>query len=126
MIGAIAAVALGGAAGSVARYLISTWALQQWPRHAFVGTLGVNLLGCLLIGLLAGLFAARTDLPAEIRLGLISGVLGGFTTFSTFSLEGVKLIETGRLPEALSYLLLSVLGGLLAAWGGLLLARLAS
>ncbi|GIZ13099.1 fluoride efflux transporter CrcB [Pseudomonas sp. NCCP-436] len=126
MIRVALAVAMGGAIGSLVRFLVSSWAAAQWSRHIYLGTLVVNLLGCLLIGLLSGLFLARSDLPAELRLGLISGVLGGFTTFSSFSLEILRLLEGGRLAEGLGYLLCSVLGGLLAAWCGLLLARLAS
>lgn len=122
----VVAVALGGAVGSVLRFLLSSWAVVQWPRHFYLGTLAVNMFGCLLIGLLAGLFLVRSDLPPELRTGLTVGVLGGFTTFSAFSLELVKLLESGRLPEAFGYLLCSVVGGVLAAWGGLLLARMAS
>jgi CrcB protein len=122
----VVAVAVGGAAGSVLRFLISHWAAAQWPRHVYLGTLAINLLGCLLIGLFGGLFLTRSELPTELRLGLTTGLLGGFTTFSTFSLEAFKLLEGGRVGEALGYLLFSVVGGLLAAWGGLLLARLAS
>lgn len=126
MIRVALAVAVGGAAGSVLRFLISGWVASNWPRHFYLGTLGINLLGCLLIGLLSGLFLTRTDLPLELRTGLITGVLGGFTTFSSFSLEIMKLLEGGRAPEAIGYLAFSVLGGLLAAWAGLSLARLAS
>lgn len=126
MIRMVVAVALGGAVGSVLRFLASTWVTAQWPRHFYLGTLAVNLVGCLLIGLLAGFFLLRSDLPAELRVGLIAGVLGGFTTFSSFSLELLKLLEAGRLPEAAGYLLCSVIGGLLAAWAGLSLTRLAS
>ncbi len=126
MIRVALAVALGGAVGSVLRFLASSWVAGQWPRHFYMGTLAVNLFGCLLIGLLSGLFLTRTELPLELRVGLITGVLGGFTTFSSFSLEILKLMESGRLFEAAGYLLCSVLGGLLAAWCGLLLARLAS
>jgi fluoride exporter len=126
MIRVALAVAVGGATGSVLRFLLSGWVAGNWPRHFYLGTLGINLLGCLLIGLLSGLFLSRTDLPLELRTGLITGVLGGFTTFSSFSLEIMKLIEAGRAGEALGYLLLSVVGGVLAAWAGLSLARLAS
>ena len=63
---------------------------------------------------------------AWLSTGLITGVLGGFTTFSSFSLEIMKLMEGGRAPEAFGYLAFSILGGLLAAWAGLSLARLAS
>ena len=126
MISTVLAVAFGGALGSVLRYGISHWALQRLGAQAYLGTLLINLIGCLLIGFLAGWFVTRGDVPAELRLGLISGLLGGFTTFSAFSLEGLRLLESGRLLEALGYVLASVLGGLMAAWGGLLLARMAS
>ena len=120
------AVAAGGAVGSVLRFLASSWVAGNWPRHFYLGTFAVNLVGCLLIGLLSGLFLTRTDLPLELRTGLITGVLGGFTTFSSFSLEIMKLIEGGRAVEALGYLAFSIIGGLLAAWAGLSLARLAA
>ena len=126
MIRVALAVAVGGATGSVLRFLASSWVAAHWPRHFYLGTSVVNLVGCLLIGLLSGLFLTRTELPLELRMGLITGLLGGFTTFSSFSLELLKLIEGGRIYEAAGYLLCSILGGLLAAWGGLALARLAS
>ncbi|WAJ39906.1 fluoride efflux transporter CrcB [Pseudomonas sp. GOM7] len=126
MIRVALAVAVGGAAGSVLRFLVAGWVAGNWPRHFYLGTLAVNIVGCLLIGLLSGLFLTRTDLPLELRTGLVTGVLGGFTTFSSFSLEIMKLLEGGRAPEAIGYLALSILGGLLAAWAGLSLARLAS
>jgi len=124
MIRVAIAVAAGGAVGSLLRFLTATWVANHWPRHFYLGTLSINLLGCLLIGLLSGLFLLRTDLPLELRTGLIVGVLGGFTTFSSFSLELLKLMEGGRLPEAMAYMLCSLLGGVLAAWAGLALARL--
>lgn len=126
MIRVALAVAVGGAAGSVMRFLVASWVADNWPRHFYLGTFAVNIIGCLLIGLLSGLFLTRTDLPLELRTGLITGVLGGFTTFSSFSLEIMKLMEGGRAPEAFGYLAFSIIGGLLAAWVGLSLARLAS
>lgn len=124
MIRVALAVALGGAVGSVLRFLTGSWVVAQWPRHFYLGTFTVNILGCLLIGLLSGLFLLRSDLPIELRSGLIIGVLGGFTTFSSFSLEVLKLFESGRLNEAFAYLLCSILGGVLAVWCGFALARL--
>uniref|UniRef100_A4XUX5 Fluoride-specific ion channel FluC n=2 Tax=Ectopseudomonas TaxID=3236654 RepID=A4XUX5_ECTM1 len=126
MIRVALAVAAGGAAGSVMRFLLASWVAANWPRHFYLGTFAANIIGCLLIGLLSGLFLARSDLPLELRTGLITGVLGGFTTFSSFSLEIIKLMEGGRAVEAFGYLAFSILGGLLAAWAGLTLARLAS
>ena len=124
MIRVVLAVTLGGAVGSVLRFLTGSWVVAQWPRHFYLGTFTVNIIGCLLIGLLSGLFLLRSDLPIELRSGLIIGVLGGFTTFSSFSLEVLKLFESGRLNEAFAYLLCSILGGVLAVWGGFALARL--
>ena len=117
-------VALGGAVGSVLRFLTASWVVAHWPRHFYLGTFTVNIVGCLLIGLLSGLFLLRSDLPIELRSGLIIGLLGGFTTFSSFSLELLKLFESGRHNEAFAYLLCSVVGGVLAVWGGFALARL--
>ncbi|WP_339463139.1 fluoride efflux transporter CrcB [Pseudomonas sp. EA_105y_Pfl2_R69] len=118
------AVAAGGAAGCVLRFLATSWVAASWPRHYYLATLTVNMLGCLLIGLLSGLFLLRSDLPLELRTGLTVGLLGGLTTFSSFSLELLGLLEGGRTAEAMGYLLCSMVGGLLAAWLGLTLARL--
>ena len=126
MIRVVLAVAAGGAAGSVLRVLGAGGVARNWPPHFYLGTFAVNVMGCLLIGVLSGLFLTRTDMPLELRSGLITGVLGGFTTFSSFSLEIMKLIEGGRAAEALGYLAFSIIGGLLAAWAGLSLARLAA
>ena len=87
-------------------------------------TLLVNIVGCFLIGFLSAYFLLRTDIPLALRTGLTVGVLGGLTTFSSFSLEVLRLIEAGQFGVALSYLLGSVLGGLCAAWLGMTLARL--
>lgn len=121
---ALLAVALGGALGCTLRYLTAVWFAAHWPRHFFLGTFAVNLVGCLAIGYLFGLFLVRTDIPAELRLGLVSGVLGGLTTFSSFSLEVVRLLQSGQYPLALAYLAASIGGGMFATWMGLSLVRL--
>lgn len=118
------AVALGGAAGSLLRFLASTWVVANWPRHYYLATLAVNLIGCLAIGFLSSWFLLRSDIPLVLRTGLTVGVLGGLTTFSSFSLEVLRLLESGQHGLAISYLLGSVLGGLGAAWLGMSLARL--
>ena len=123
MMQVVLAVAAGGAAGSVLRFLTSAWVVAHWPRRYYLATLAVNLVGCFLIGLLSALFLARTDLPLALRTGLITGVLGGLTTFSSFSLEVLRLFENGQPGVAIAYLLSSLLGGLLAAWLGMLLVR---
>lgn len=123
MIKVVLAVAAGGAAGSVLRFLTSAWVVAHWPRHYYLATLAVNLVGCFLIGALSAFFLTRTDLPLALRTGLLAGVLGGLTTFSSFSLEVLRLLEHGQLATALALLLGSVAGGLLAAWLGMTLVR---
>ena len=111
-------VMLGGAIGAAARYhlggAIGRGAAFPW------GTLAVNILG----GLLMGLLAARMPGDAA-RLLLGVGVLGGFTTFSAFSLETVTLFEGGAAPAALAYVAASVIGACLALWLGLVMGRAA-
>jgi CrcB protein len=124
MIKVALAVAAGGALGSLLRFLASTWVIAQWPRHYYLGTFAVNLIGCLAIGFLSAFFLLRTDISLELRTGLTIGVLGGLTTFSSFSLEILRLLESGQFGIAASYLICSVLGGLGAAWLGMTLARL--
>ena len=124
MIKVAIAVALGGAAGSLLRFLTSAWVVANWPRHYYLATLTVNLVGCLAIGFLSAWFLLRSDIPLVLRTGLTVGVLGGLTTFSSFSLEVLRLLENGQHGLAISYLLGSVLGGLGAAWLGMSLARL--
>lgn len=123
MIKVLLAVAAGGALGSSLRFLVSYWVTIQAPRHFYMATLAVNLVGCFAIGFLATWFLTRTDLPLALRTGILAGVLGGLTTFSSFSLEVLRLLEQGRWGIALTYLLSSVVGGLLVAWLGMSLAR---
>ncbi|MEL7559700.1 fluoride efflux transporter CrcB [Stutzerimonas chloritidismutans] len=118
------AVVAGGVVGTLIRFGVSTWVSVQWPKHFYLATLAVNVLGCLLIGYLYASFLQRPDLSPELRGGLIIGFLGALTTFSSFSLDGLRLLESGQAATALSYIGVSVFGGLLAAWAGLALARL--
>ena len=118
------AVVAGGVVGTLMRFGVATWVSAQWPRHFYLATLAVNLLGCLLIGYLYAFFLARPDISPELRGGLIIGFLGALTTYSSFSLDGLRLLESGQFATAFGYIGVSVLGGLLAAWAGLTLARL--
>ncbi|BAP79289.1 camphor resistance protein CrcB [Pseudomonas sp. MT-1] len=124
MIRMVLAVAAGGVVGTLIRFGVSTWVSTQWPRHFFFATLAVNLLGCLLIGYLYASFLHRPELSPEMRSGLVVGFLGALTTFSSFSLDGLRLLESGQPATAFGYIGVSVLGGLLAAWLGLTLGRL--
>lgn len=123
MIALIAAVSAGGIVGTLLRFATANWVSAHWPRQFYLGTLAVNLVGCLLIGLLYGLFLHRPLVPVELRAGLIVGFLGGLTTFSSFSLDTVRLLESGQAPLAFGYAAASVLGGLLATWAGLYLTK---
>jgi CrcB protein len=113
-------VAIGGAAGSVARYKLSGFVLHHTIDWRFpAGTFVVNVLGCLVAGVLAGLAEKHELLSPETRLLLFTGVLGGFTTFSAFGLETVFLLRRGETLVAGANIILSVLAGLAALWIGL-------
>ncbi len=111
-------IALGGAFGSVARYLLAKAVQHQWPGAFPWGTMTVNLVGCLLIGLLYGLFEKHEIMSPEIRLLLTVGLCGGFTTFSTFMNESLALIRGGDLFLSVLYIASSVTLGLLAVYLG--------
>ncbi len=119
----VLAVALGGALGSVCRYAVGRALLSQTFPWA---TVVVNLLGCLAIGLVVGWGLARGGLGESSRALLVTGFLGGFTTFSAFGLDAVLLGEDGQLTSAIWYLALQVAGGLGAVSLGLWLARSAA
>lgn len=118
------AIAVGGACGSVLRFLVST-GIYQWLGRGFpYGTLSVNVIGSFLIGLLAeALILQRITFTLEYRAAILVGVLGGFTTFSSFSLETVYLIEQGALTKAALNISISIVACLLAVWIGLLFGR---
>ncbi|MEK1907112.1 MAG: fluoride efflux transporter CrcB [Pseudomonas sp.] len=124
MIGVVIAVALGGMAGTLLRFATGNWVSAHWPQHFYGATLAVNIVGCLLIGYLYGLFLLRPEVPLELRAGLMVGFLGGLTTFSSFSLDTLRLLENGQAPMAIGYAAVSVVGGLLATWAGLTLTKL--
>lgn len=112
-------VGLGGALGSLARFKASGWVLHHAVNWRFpIGTFLVNVMGCLLAGVLAGLSAKQHVFSPDTRLLLFTGILGGFTTFSAFGLETVLLMKRGEWPVAAANVVLSVLAGLLALWLG--------
>ena len=118
-------VAIGGAIGSVARYKTVLWTTQQLASAVFPwGTFTVNVLGCCMIGVMAGVSERFDLISAEARLLLFTGLMGGFTTFSAFGLETVQLMRKGELLIASSYVLGSVAAGLLALWVGSMVTQL--
>jgi len=117
------AIAAGGAAGALLRYWVSTGVYVLLGRNFPHGTLAVNVLGSLLMGLLYVLFMERLVASPEMRAGLLIGLLGAFTTFSTFSIETLNLIEQADLLKAGLNILLSVGACILATWLGVSVAR---
>lgn len=119
-------VAVGGGAGSVARYLVAT----MFNRPAVEGssgfpwgTLGVNVLGSLLIGVVMGLMATRWAARDELRLALAVGVLGGFTTLSSFSWETLVMLQAQQFARAAAYVGATIVLGIGAAWVGWMVVK---
>ncbi len=117
--------ALGGALGALTRWGVAE-ALPSSPGGWPWATLAVNLAGCLLVGLLLATLLARSPAPAWARPFLAVGVLGGFTTYSTFAVDAVLLADGGAVVLAAGYVLASVVGGLLAVVAGLAAGRAAT
>ena len=117
-------VGLGGLIGSIGRYLASGVAHQIFPGLYFpIGTAIVNIIGCFFIGILTGLAEIRNLLSAEMRLFLMIGLLGGFTTFSTFGHETVAFMRDGQFLHAVGNVLIQVIIGLSGVWLGFNVAR---
>jgi len=117
-------IGLGGSAGSILRYLTQVAVNKIVPTLAFpLGTFIVNITGCFLIGLFYGMSVKHSWLSAEWQLLLITGLCGGYTTFSTFSYESMSLIAEGHFLYFGLYVGLSVLLGLCATWLGYFIFR---
>ena len=116
-------VALGGAVGSVFRYLAGILAVRLAGVSFPWGTMAINILGGFLMGVFVEVLARRFDASNELRLLVAVGVLGGFTTFSSFTLDFAVLWERGALVPAFGYALASVIGSIAALFLGLWLAR---
>lgn len=117
----ILAVFIGGGVGSVLRYLINKWVNIAYPISFPLATFLINSLGCFLIGFLVMTLGKSYPLP--IKLLLITGFCGGFTTFSTFAFENVELIQNQQIGLALFYIAYSVVIGILFTWLGILVGR---
>jgi CrcB protein len=117
-------VALGGAAGSVARFLVATWAARALGTAFPYGTMIVNVVGSLLIGLIMHVSLTTTLISPTLRLLLTTGVMGGFTTYSTFNYETMSLLEQGAFALAGLNLGGTVVACLVGGWLGLIGGRL--
>jgi len=111
-------VALGGALGSVARYLFSTAVLRATGSLFPVGTFAVNVVGCFVFGVIAGAAEQRVQLAPELRLFLLVGILGGFTTFSSYAFESFALVRDGQFVWAGLNIVGQVVAGLIGMWAG--------
>ena len=111
-------IALGGALGSVARYLFSTAVLRATGSLFPLGTFAVNVVGCLVFGLIAGAAEQRVQMAPELRLFLLVGILGGFTTFSSYAFESFALLRDGQFAWAGLNIVGQVVAGLIGMWAG--------
>ncbi|MEW6061316.1 MAG: fluoride efflux transporter CrcB [Bacteroidota bacterium] len=111
-------IGLGGGFGSILRYLVSRAVYHAVGETFPYGTLAVNIIGCLIIGLLMALMQERLAVNTNYRFLLVIGLLGGFTTFSSFSYETFELIRSGSISAAMFNVLYNVAGCLVATWSG--------
>ncbi|MCK5312297.1 MAG: fluoride efflux transporter CrcB [Desulfobacteraceae bacterium] len=116
-------IGVGGFIGSIMRYLVTLWSQGLFKELAFpLGTLIVNILGCLLLGLLNGWAENHQFFTPQIRLFMFVGILGSFTTFSTFSYETIEMMQNGNAFHALHNIAIQVIVGLFAAFIGFQIA----
>lgn len=116
-------VGLGGAAGSILRYLAGMVTVKYYSASFPLATFVVNVAGCFIAGLIFGWIPQETSDAQSLRLLLITGFCGGFTTFSAFALENLRMLTSGNTVTAIFYMVTSICVGLFAAWLGLLLTR---
>jgi len=112
------AIAIGGAIGAVARYLLSAFVLRVSGTLFPLGTFVVNVIGCLVFGAIAGATAQRIEMSPTVRLFLLTGILGGFTTFSSYAFESFALIRDGQFVWATINVVGQVVAGLVGLWVG--------
>ena len=123
MIKNILLVGMGGAIGSVFRYLCQKWVHQLYPHPFPLGTFLVNIIGCFLIGIFFAASEKSSFISADWKLFLMTGICGGFTTFSAFAFENMNLIRSGDMTNFLLYTISSVVLGILAVFAGVALIK---
>lgn len=116
-------VGIGGMLGSIARYLTTVFFTKMFISHVPYGTFAVNILGCLVIGFIYGLALRFSWLTPEWRLFLATGICGGYTTFSSFALENVQLLQQANYTTFALYSIASFILGLAAVFGGIALTK---
>lgn len=123
MIKAIILVGLGGGAGSILRYLTSVLVTKHFNAIFPLATFIVNILGCLIIGLIFGYIDRYQAINPNLKFLFITGFCGGYTTFSAFASESLNLFQNGNILIAILYIATSILTGILAVWFGFFLAK---
>lgn len=114
---------LFGGLGTLARYGLDGWIQQRTGPGFPYGILTINILGCLVLGTIGQYGLNHLSMPPDLRIGLTTGLMGGFTTFSTFGWDSVRMMQSGEWSRALIYIGASVVGGLLAMVFGLRLGN---
>lgn len=107
-------IGIAGIVGTILRYALGLLTHSWWPNNLFpIGTLTVNLLGCFLLGWFSRWVLEKPQIPQRIRISITTGLIGSFTTFSTFSVENIELFRQGNYGYCVVYLVLSIVGGLI-------------
>ena len=123
MLKTILYIAIGGAAGSVLRFLTTLLVSKYWSNNFPLATFIVNIIGCFLIGLFAGYLAKNQLEDSNIKWFLVTGLCGGFTTFSAFGMENYNLFQNNNSLLAFGYIAASIIIGLFAVWFGIFVSK---